>query len=102
MSKHDDNLYDKAGKVSVADHIAGVSRAIDPPAPAERLLKIPGRVDKADLAVIIRAITLYLARDADLDDDSLEKSGKAIAAICRSYLLHERSQHHAHQDPSGA
>ena len=82
MSKHDDNLYDKAGKVSVADHIAGVSRAIDPPEPAERLLKIPGRVDKGDMAVILRAVTLFWPADADLDDDSLEKSGKAIAAIC--------------------
>ena len=56
------------------------------PEPAERLLKIPGRVNRADLAVIIRAVTLYLAHNADLDDDSLEKSGKAIAAICRAYL----------------
>ena len=72
------------------------------PEPAERLHKVPGRVDKGDLAVILRAITLYLARNADLDDDSLEKSGKAIAAICRAYLTSERSQRHAHQDPSGA
>ena len=44
------------------------------PEPAERLHKVPGRVDKGDLAVIIRAITLYLARNADLDDDCAEKS----------------------------
>ena len=70
------------------------------PLPAPGLHRVPGHVDKADLSVIIRAVTLYLARNADLDEDSLEKSGKAIAAICRSYLLHERSTRHANEDPS--
>jgi hypothetical protein len=44
------------------------------------------------MAVILRAITLYLANNADLDDDTIEKSGAALAAICRAYLLFEREQ----------
>jgi hypothetical protein len=76
------------------------AKRIEPePEPAERLCKIPGRVDRADLAVIIRAVTLHLAYAADLDDDSLEKSGKALADICRVYLRYERSPRHAGQTP---
>jgi hypothetical protein len=66
-------------------------RPVVEPAPP-RLHQIPGRVDRADMAVILRAITLYLAKHADLDDDTIEKSGAALAAICRAYLLFEREQ----------
>jgi hypothetical protein len=81
VSKKADNLHDAAEAPLIRPE----------PAPP-RLHKIPGRVDRADMAVILRAITLYLAKHADLDDDTIEKSGAALAAICRAYLLFEREQ----------
>jgi hypothetical protein len=91
LSKRADNLHD-AAETSVADHIASVAAAIGPEPAPPRLHAIPGRVTRADLAVIIRAITLYLARNADLDDDTAEKSGKALAHICGQFLVADREQ----------
>ena len=49
-------------------------------------------VTPAELAVIRRAVVLHLATVAELDDDSAEKFGAALAAIARLYLLHEQAQ----------
>jgi hypothetical protein len=104
MSKHDDNRHDAAAKRIETEPLPGVKLGINlpEPEPALPLHRIPGRVTHADLAVIRRAVVLHLATLCDLDDDSAESTGRALASICRMYLLHERSTRHANQNPSGA
>ena len=89
MSKHTNDLHD------------ATARRIEP-APVEPVHRIPGRVTRAELAVILRAVTLHLANNADLDDDTTAKTGAALAAICKAYLLNERSHRHANEAPKGA
>jgi hypothetical protein len=82
MSKHTNDLHD------------ATARRIEP-APVEPVHRIPGRVTRGELAIILRAVTLQLANNADLDDDTMAKTGAALASICRAYLVAERSQRHA-------
>jgi hypothetical protein len=104
VTKHDDDAASKATKRIETEPLPGVRVGINVPVPepAKRLYKVPGRVSFRDMAVITRAVTLHLARSADLDDDSPEKTGKAIAEICGAYLTSERSTRHASESPSGA
>jgi hypothetical protein len=95
MSKRANDLHDAADTRIETEPLPGVRLGINvpPPEPAPpRLHAIPGRVDAADLAVIRRAVVLQLASIADLDADTAESTGHALAAICRAYLLYEREQ----------
>lgn len=81
MSKKADNLHDAAEAPLIRPE----------PAPP-RLHAIPGRVDASDLAVIRRAVILQLASVADLDADSAESTGHALAEVARFYLVNSRKQ----------
>jgi non-ribosomal peptide synthetase component F len=81
MSKRANDLHDAAEAPLVKPE----------PAPP-RLHAVPGRVDAADLAVIRRAVVLQLASVADLDADTAESTGHALAEVCRFYLVREREQ----------
>lgn len=93
MTKHDDDVANRAVKRIETEPIPGIRVGINIPDPLpERLRKVPGVVTSEDLAVIRRAIMLKLASIADMDDDSAESTGRALALICRAYLLAEREQ----------
>ena len=109
MAKRDDDLADQINQRLVAEGkrietepLPGVRVGINLPEPtgrrpyppgtppADRLHGIPVKVTAADLAVIKRSIVHQLAVIADLDEDSNESAGRALASICRLYLLSEQ------------
>ncbi len=100
MSKHENDLHDKAEKTNQRINLpAPVDRPVTELLPVKRLSPVPGRVDRTGLGIIIRAVTLHLARSADLDDDSLEKTGNALVEISRFYIRHERSHPDDSENP---
>jgi hypothetical protein len=90
MSKHDDNLSERVSRQLDTQLLAGLPPDVNLGA-AEVLHRVPGMVSKTDRDVIVRAATLQLAHEADLDADSPESTGRAVAAICRAFLRAEQA-----------
>lgn len=77
----------------VQDPTTGAEQfALDTEATEPRLRKVPGTTDDAGLAIIRRAVVLRLATLGELEPESQESTGRAIVAICRTYLTNESAR----------